>query len=327
MTDPDNRESGRQSQRGLFRRILRHRIVLTFVILALLALVAARRWRSISADAESYQIEHFSLGFDGTRPSYQLPEDFALMQELERSGSSAALQLAWSLYYERWRQHYSIGRLSAQGIRVSEDQLPIVHTMVADACYLLGVDDPPNVFIVREPGEQITVTNFREPTIVIGSSFLWAYSSEELHFLISRAVAHIRCEHVFMLDMIQGIKAILDRALPDAVANYLVSGLLMQYMEWHKWAEMSADRGALTVTGDIPVALGALMKLNIGASFEDHLGSLDPSAYARQIERVDEAAVGSMAATVAEIANPNPFLTLRVKELMRFAEANARMFK
>ena len=199
--------------------------------------------------------------------------------------------------------------------------------MITDACYLLGVDQPPNVFIVREPAEQITVTNFREPTIIIGSSFLWAFSADELRFLIARAVAHIRCEHVFMLDMVQGIKAILERALPDTIANYLVSGVLMQYMEWHKWAEMSADRGALTVTGDVSVALGALIKLNIGANFEDHLGPLNPDAYARQIERVDDAAVGSMAATVAEIANPNPFLTLRVGELRAFSAAHSRMFQ
>ncbi len=314
-------------RRGLPSRIPHPKILLTLAALLVLALVAARRWESISREARSYQIEHFSLGVDGSRPSYQLPEDFERMQELRDKGSSSALHLAWTLYYDHWKQHYSIGRLSAQGIRVGADQLPIVHQMVTDACYLLGVERLPNVFIVREPTEQITVTNFRNPTIVIGSSFLWAYSSEELHFLIARAIAHIRCEHIFMLDMVQGIKATLDRALPDALADYLVSGMLMQYMEWHEWAEMSADRGALTVTGDVSVALGALIKLNIGASFEDHLGALNPDAYARQIEHVDDAAVGSMAATVAEIANPNPFLTLLVRELSAFAAAHSRMFK
>jgi len=168
---------------------------------------------------------------------------------------------------------------------------------------------------------------FTRPSIVIGNDFLWAFKPEELRYLIARQIGHIHCKHVYLLDITKGVRSLLDSTLPDFLAKVFLGGLSGNLLEWMKEAQISADRAGLLVTGDVDVACRALIKLNIQASLDDFYGQPNPEVFAIQTVAMGSDRVTTASAALAELKNPNPFLTMRVADLLGFFEANAALFK
>ena len=281
----------------------------------------------IPEDGSAFELDNYSLGSEGDKPFYQTDGDLRLSRELSRLSDSKASYFFSKKYYEVYKRHYSKGKLMTQMTKVGEDQLPKIYNMVKDACDILGVEKVPNIYITNSNGTNIRVTNRLNPTIFISSDFTWAFKPEELRFLLAREVAHIRLGHLYYLDLIAGMRSFTRMALPKFVSEVIVGSIGIKLMQWYKEAEISADRGALVVTGDMDVALQALVKLNIGANFEDNYPGLNIDAYIKQLSNLKDDRIETASAVIHELENNNPFVTVRVRHLSLWYKENDIIFK
>jgi len=58
--------------------------------------------------------------------------------------------------------------------------------------------------------------------------------------------------------------------------SWIKTGVGLELIEWFKESEITADRAGLTVTGDINVAINALVKLKLGANVDTYYGEINP---------------------------------------------------
>ncbi|MBE0564696.1 MAG: hypothetical protein IH621_01960 [Krumholzibacteria bacterium] len=291
----------------------------------------------------SYQYKQFILAPSGSAGReirleelvaerwYQTATGRELTESLARVTDSGAMKLASGLYYREYKRRYSPGVKLTQYVRVGPNQYPAIHGMIHDACKALGGPDgpvpAPTVYVGWTGKRSFEVTNHESPSLIIGNDFLWAFKPEELRYLIARQIGHIQCRHVYLLDVTKGARALFDSVLPDNVSQLLLGGLGGKLLEWQKEAQISADRAGLLVTRDVDTACAALIKLNILASIDDFYGQPDPEEFAAQAAELGIDRVATASAALAELKNPNPFLTARVADLLAFHAANEALFK
>lgn len=260
-------------------------------------------------------------------PTFQRSEDVRLTTQLLKRHRTAPFRALSRAYYRWYGRGFIRGRLHTQYVRVSDDQLPEIRKMVDDACRDLRIEQVPHLYVGRNHGEPLKVVNWHEPTILVDGELLWAFDREELRYLLAREVAHVKCRHVFLLEMMHVLRKTLAFALPDIISSSFFGTLGVDLVTWRREAEMSADVGGLLVTGDVDVARGALIKLLIGADYERKYGSIDPRAFARQLSELGTSRSTAIGVAVSELKSPDPFLTLRVSNLLDVYEDNPDVFK
>jgi len=314
------------------KRLLRRRnAVALLLIVALLGYATVRYERLILAPNES---EWTSVSLDDllTDRWYETADGRRLTQHLASLVNAPPMKLALGLYYKEYRHRYAPGIKQTQYIQVGPNQFPRIYAMVTDACAALGKVDGkpiavPRVYVGWTGKRSFEVTNVTNPSIVIGNDFLWAFTPAQLRYLIARQIGHIQCKHIYLLDVSKGVRSILNSALPDFFARIILGGVGSNMVAWLDEAETTADRAGLLVTGDVDIACEALIKLNIMASLDEAYGKPDPETFAAQTSNIAGGRLASASAILAELKNPNPFLTTRVASLLRFYEANASLFK
>jgi len=148
----------------------------------------------------------------------------------------------------------SRGRLLGDSIHVHAGQMPHVANLVADCARRLDVSHP-QVFIRDDVNVPIAAVGVAEPyALVISSHWLQHLKDDELRFLITRELVHIRAGHT----RISSILSVNGRE------NTPVSIVFGAYL---RRTEYTADRIALCASGSIE---SAIMAIAI-ASFH-HLG-------------------------------------------------------
>jgi Zn-dependent protease with chaperone function len=323
-------------QRG--KQVARHtarKLVLTGLLAALVLVGMYSGYRkalNFPEGSEAFNVRSYSMGSQGDSPFYQTDQEIELTRRMVDLRGSILLSYLGKEYWKYYKEHASRGRMLTQVVKIGPDQLPDIYQMVTDACEVLGVDNVPSVYLTKSLGTSLHLTNRLSPKIVISSDFTWAFKPEELRFLLAGQVAHIRLGHVFYLDLVEGLRTMRAEFLPDFVSDAFLQALLRwtaasTLLDWLREAEISADRGALTVVGDIEVALRALVKLNIGANYEDAYGPVNPDAYIHQIEKLDGHRIETASAAIEELENTNPFVTARCRHLKRWYETNPEIFK
>jgi hypothetical protein len=315
-----------------WRRVVRSGKLWTLVLFLLLLGYGTWRFESLILDPPEQVYRPVALEDLSADRWYETDLARQLTRELGDMTERPAIRFATGAFYRLYKSTYSSGVLNTQMVRVGPDQYPAIYEMVTDACEILGSADGepvpvPRVYIGYNAGHRgIKVTNYQSPNLVIGDAFLWAFKPSELRFLIARKIGSIHCRHVFLLDVVKGMRGIIDSALPEFVGRILLGGVGGRLLEWLKEAEITADRAGLLVVGDVDVATNALIKLNLQASLDDFYGPANPEAYARQIELLDDNRLTTASAALAELKNPNPFTTVRVADLLSFYEANSSLF-
>lgn len=314
------------------RKLLRNRKLWLLVLLFVLVIFGTRQYERLilaPPDDSWRPVEPADLLSEHW---YVTPDGIRLTEELERATNSPPIKFLTGLYYREYKKRYSPGFKNTQYVKVGPNQFPAIYEMVVDACNALGAIDGesipvPSVYLGWTGKRGFEITNFTNPGMVIGNDFLWVFEPDELRFLIARQIGHLHCRHVYFLDINKGLRSLMNSALPDFMARVVIGGVGGKLLDWSKEAHIAADRAGLLVTGDIEVACRALIKLNILASLHEVYGQPNPEAFAAQTKALLKDRVTMASAALAELRNPNPFLTTRVGDLLQFHKANESLFK
>ena len=205
----------------------------------------------------------------------------------------------------------------ASNLRVTPKMFGRLHRSLTWATKILDVAEP-EMYVTVDPIPNAFTYGHTRPFITVTSGLVDLLSDEELFFVISHEVGHIKAGHVLYGTMARNIAAVVT-FLGTATLGFgalLGQGLIVALYEWYRCAELTSDRAALLCVQDIEPARMTFMKLAGGTT---RLSSeLDRDEFLRQVteyEEVDRSTLDKAYKILLTVYRTHPFSMQRAKSL------------
>uniref|UniRef100_A0A7S2SLI4 Peptidase M48 domain-containing protein n=1 Tax=Eucampia antarctica TaxID=49252 RepID=A0A7S2SLI4_9STRA len=208
--------------------------------------------------------------------------------------------------------------LLSSSVKVSAEQLPHLHESMVEACRVLDISSPPELFVQSNPQANAYTTassKGEKAVIVITSALLDRCSDREMQAIIGHELGHMKCNHSFYLT-VGGLASAPLRLLPFA-GDSLADSLLEK---WRLAAEYTCDRAAVLVAQDSEIVASAMLKLFAGTGKY----GMNVEAFVAQSEEYDRLLRNSNPMVRASIENQqrtHPLPVRRIAELKRWSES------
>lgn len=186
--------------------------------------------------------------------------DFRHEKEREAWGSvekNGAFRSVVDAYQEISNDLGSFAIMKGRSFPVTRQTYPKLYRLYRIAAERVGVEDVVPLYLEMEYSLQTrTVGTDGDCAIIMSSACLTEYSDTQLMALLGYELAHIRYGHIRMLH----IHEILDRlmGLLPVVGKLMAEGFKATLLQWRKYADMTADRGAAIAAGSADVVLQTL---------------------------------------------------------------------
>ena len=185
---------------------------------------------------------------------------------------------------------------ATNGIRLSEKQMPEIFDLAVYAARLTSLTHMPEVYISGERMWDVySLGGYGGSFISIGSVLI-NFKPKDLLFLIAREMGHVRAGHVYWntaMQFLMGETRSQTTILGQGVLQFLNPTKLVEsaieapLMRWARHSEITADRAATLVTGDLSTARQVLTqwsmksfpvygKVNLEAWLEQEAAADDP---------------------------------------------------
>lgn len=185
---------------------------------------------------------------------------------------------------------------ATNGIRLSERQMPDIFDMAVRAARLLSLTHLPEVYVSGERMWDVYSLGGYGGSFVSIGSVLINFKPKDLLFLIAREMGHVRAGHVYWstaMQFLMGQSRSQGTILGEGVMQFLnptkiiESAVEAPLMRWARHSQITADRAATLVTGDLDCARRVLTqwamksfpvagKINLEAWLEQEAAADDP---------------------------------------------------
>ncbi len=205
----------------------------------------------------------------------------------------------------------------SSNLRVTPKMFPRLHRSLTWACKILEVPEP-EMYVTVDPKPNAFTYGHTKPFIQLTSGIIDMMSDEELFFVISHEVGHIKAGHVLYGTMARSISTLVT-ILGQATLGFgaiLGQGLVVALYEWYRCAELTADRAALLCVQDLEPARDTFMKLAGGTT--RLAGEMDRDDFLRQVrefEDVDRTTLDRAYKVLLTLFRDHPFAMQRAREL------------
>ncbi|MEM9383506.1 MAG: M48 family metalloprotease [Pseudomonadota bacterium] len=217
--------------------------------------------------------------------------DAQAMQALNSTGAVASAAHSIAERYGR-----PVFEAATNGIRLSERQMPEIFDIAIRAARLLSLSHMPEVYISgQRMWDVYSLGGFSGSFVSIGSVLI-NFKPKDLLFLIAREMGHVRAGHVywstamqFLMGQSKGQGTILGEGVFQFLnpTKIIESAIEAPMMRWARHSQITADRAAALVTGDIDTARRVLTqwamksfpvagKMNLDAWLEQEAAADDP---------------------------------------------------
>lgn len=188
-------------------------------------------------------------------------------------------------------------------IRVSARQFPELDELATTAAERLS-SAPVPVYVKRSSEMNIyTLGLWQRPIIVLTSSLVDQMEPDNLLFFIGREIGHIQAGHTWLRTLLKPLGA--DVPVIGKLLNSVIFG------DWINRTEFTADRAGFLACRSLTSAVSTMLKFGVGVRLFE---KLDIREFLEQINEVRNVG-GHLTEIVAEM----PYLTQRVRSLVRFA--------
>ena len=259
------------------------------------------------------------LRFPGLSPrAYEHPPDRAALAGMRRlPGCDTVLRSIFGLVADRSLRLLFLG----SAVRVSARQFPAVHRSHLEACRILDLDPPPELYVAQTPFVNAGAIGVERPFVVLNSGTLGLLDDDELRFLLGHELGHVLSGHALYKTMLRLLLNFGMIALSVPMGGAALIAIRAALLEWDRKSELSADRAGLLVVQDPEVALRVQMKLAGG----NRTDQMDVGEFIVQAE--EYAAGGNVLDSVAKLAallgRTHPFPVLRLAELRKWVDSGA----
>lgn len=207
----------------------------------------------------------------------------------------------------------------ASSVRVTERQFPRLNRLLEEACMVLDVREPPELFVSQSPILNAGAVGVDHPFITLNSSIIEQFSDKEMLVIISHELGHILSGHVLYKTLLWMLLKLSSSVIP--VGKMVLSGLIAALKEWDRKSELSADRAALLASQEVSVSYNVLMKIAGGAN-EGEMSLEEFFVQADEYEKNGDM-LDSMHKLLNVLGESHPFAVLRLKELKVWHDSGA----
>ena len=206
------------------------------------------------------------------------------------------------------------------GVFVGPRTAPDVYGDLLHCAQTLDVAVPPAILTRGVLESQRVVGTDPRPLLILSSGFHSLATVEERRFVIGRLLGHCALRHVTDLTTYAllvdqgGVRAVARRAVGPLLELALAPlglGMRMALSQWHRSAELAADRAGLLAAADLEASQRALLRIALGVTPD-----ADAQAYLDQLGRNTDAQ--SPGQWVEWLSN-QPFMHKRMKALSDIA--------
>lgn len=188
-------------------------------------------------------------------------------------------------------------------VRVSPRQFPELYELAAKASERLSHPQVP-VYVKRSSEMNIyTIGLWQQPIIVLTSSLFDQMEPGNLQFFIGREIGHVAAGHIWLRTLLKPLGA--DVPVFGKLLNSVVFG------DWINRTEFTADRAGFIACRSLTTAVSTMLKFGIGVRLFE---KLDIKEFLDQINEVR-----NVRGHLTEIVAEQPYLTQRVRSLVRFS--------
>jgi Zn-dependent protease with chaperone function len=206
-------------------------------------------------------------------------------------------------------------------VQVTEKQYGRIYELAMIAARRIGFLQVPSVYIEADRGYQSnTYGSEKDAFVNVGTFLPKLLTDRELLFILGHEFGHLRCRHalwttvsMFLVGQTRG--NLMSEGVMSFVSNPLKiieSGVESAISSWMRVAELTADRAALLVCGDIALARRALFLLYFRSRRE--LDEVDVNEWAQQ----QQAQASTMTKVSQLVTSSTPYLGLRLRALEEF---------
>jgi Zn-dependent protease with chaperone function len=218
-------------------------------------------------------------------------------------GSVVFVALMLLFAYWSTRAHHSA--LMARATPVAPETAPGLWAVVQAGTARLG-PGPVQVYVVPSATLNAYTFGLASPKVVVlNSALLQVLDADEVAFVLSHELGHVRLGHTWLNSLVGGLAGI-----PSPATAFAVLGLA--FLWWNRACEHSADRAGLLATANPNKAISALIKLATGGRARS---GADLERALAQVEARDAEAGSQWAEALAT----HPLMARRISELRRYA--------
>jgi len=188
-------------------------------------------------------------------------------------------------------------------VRVGPRQFPELHERALMAAEFLS--NPPVAVHVKRQSEMniYTLGFWRQPIIVVTSSMVDQMDLDNLQFFIGREIGHIRAGHTWLRTLLRPLGT--EVPVIGRLLNSVIFG------DWINRTELTADRAGFIACRSLTTSVSTMLKFGVGIRLYE---KLDIRQFLEQINEVR-----NVRGRMTEIVSEMPYLTQRVRTLVRFA--------
>jgi Zn-dependent protease with chaperone function len=146
------------------------------------------------------------------------------------------------------------------------------------------------VFLDTQPYLNASALGQHKPIMLVHSALVDQCSEKQIRAVIAHELGHIRCKQTFYRTVANGFAPV--AALASSLPGGSLVALALQWhlFDWFRKSELSADRFALLVTGDLEAVQGVIIQLAGGSScMRDELSTDEFRAQAEEFKDISEA--------------------------------------
>lgn len=204
-------------------------------------------------------------------------------------------------------------------VKLGPDQVPEVWRYYVQAATTLDLEQMPDVYVFNEAEVNAMTMGANRPLIVLNSSLVSSYTTDEVQTVLAHEASHVLSEHYYYTTALVLMSQFMNGALPRSLLFGLpIRAIYYALLEWARAAELSSDRAAALVRGDPLDPCRLMMRLAGGA-----LPGMSFDAFLKQATAYHEEddLFSRNTRFWAELRMDHPFAVRRVRELMRWVQS------
>ncbi len=248
--------------------------------------------------------------------AYEHPSDRAALVTLRKvPGFDLVLRKLFGAVGERSLRLIHL----AAAARVGPDQFPDLWDDYLEACDILDIAEPPELYVTQTPFVNAGAVGVDRPFVVINSAMIAMLDRDELLSILGHELGHCISGHALYKTMLRLLVRLSILALQVPIGGIALYTIIAALMEWDRKSELSADRAALLVCQDPDVIYRTQMKL-AGGGMTDQMNM---DAFMTQAEEYE--GHGNVLDGVMKVVNllgrTHPFPVLRIREIRRWVDS------
>jgi hypothetical protein len=204
-------------------------------------------------------------------------------------------------------------------VRIGANQVPDVWGRYLQCTSILDLESVPDLYMINDPTVNAMAIGAKTPLVVVNSSLIGSYSTDDVQTVLAHEVAHVLSEHYYYTTALLLLKQFMEGALPRSLLLGLpVRGMYLALLEWSRAAELSADRAAAIVMDDALAPCRVLMRLAGGSVPGMNLDAFLAQAAAYDAE---DDLFSRHSRFWVELSLTHPVAVRRVKELTEWVQS------